>query len=391
VRVCLVTYEYPPRAGGEGTYTRSLAVELSRQGHEVTVVAPATGPVRGDEGVRLMTVEEGRWPLREARFLAGAELAIDRLVDDTKVDLIHVTFDFPTFLLHVRHKGVPCVSTVHHLQVAEAISRLPYTSLWSRIPLLLRGSVLSGLEGRILEQCDRVIAVSEFTAATLRQYLSVDPRSVTVVRNGVDPARFEGGDGDEFRGAFPRVGEKCVLYLGRIHPSKGLEVLIDAFSEVHRVNPDASLAIVGTGDASYMQQLASRTASRGIANSVIFTGKISDDLLPHAYAASTLTALPSFIEGFGLSVLESFASGRPCVATRMGALPELVTDGANGLLVEAGDSRGLGAAMERLLSDPRLASSLGENGRDLVERELNVETMAKKTSEVYENLVRAEA
>ncbi len=393
MHVCLISYEFPPHGGGEASYARALAEAFSREGNEVTLVvpwAPDMARIESDR-VSVLTPETGG-PIREARFLAGAERALDHLVRTRRPDMVHVTFDYPTFFLHVRRTGVPCVATVHHLHLPEAITMAATRrGLAERLPLLLKASIMNSLEGRLLRQCDATLAVSKYTASTVERYLGIDPRSLRVVPNGIDASPFERGDGKAFRRQFPVVRGKAVLYVGRLTRSKGVDLLIDAFAKVKKRVADASLVVVGSGDSGYTRQLVARSALLGISESVVFTGRIPDEVLPHAYAASEMTVLPSYMEGFGLSVLESMASARPSIATRVGGVPEVMVDGETGLLIPPGDAERLAEAMTSLLKDPALAARMGAAGRARAKREFTVERMAEGTLAVYREVMRRKA
>ena len=93
------------------------------------------------------------------------------------------------------------------------------------------------------------------------------------------------------------------------------------------------------------------------------------------------------MEGFGISLLESMAAGRPCVATRVGAIPEIVKHGETGLLVEPANSQELGDAMATLLSDPALSAAMGKEGQATVKREFSLDRMTRDTLQVYRDLV----
>jgi phosphatidyl-myo-inositol dimannoside synthase len=390
MHVCLISYEFPPHGGGEASYTRSLAEAFARGGDEVTLVVPKAPDMARikSERVRVLTTEAGG-PIREARFLAGAERALDHLVRTRKPDIVHVTFDYPTFFLHVRRPGVPCVATVHHLHLPEAMSMAETRrGLAERVPTLLKASIINSLEGMLLRQCDATLAVSRFSASTVERFLAIEPGRLRVVANGIDPSPFERGSGEAFRRRFPAAVGKLVLYVGRLTQSKGVDVLIEGFAKVKKEEPDVSLIIVGSGDSRYRSYLSGRAESLGVSGSVVFTGRIPDELLPHAYAACELTVLPSYMEGFGLSVLESMASARPSVATRVGGVPEVMVDGETGLLVPPGDAERLAEAMGTLLADPALANRMGEAGRDLAKRQFTVEKMAEGTMAVYRESIR---
>lgn len=341
--------------------------------------------------VHVLATEAGG-PIREARFLAGAERALDHLIRTRKPDIVHVTFDYPTFLLHVRRPGIPCVATVHHLHMPEAVSMAETRRrLVDRLPVMLNASIINHLEGRLLRQCDATLTVSKYSAWTVERFLSVEPEMLRVVPNGIDATRFERGDGQVFRRRFPSTGEKTVLYVGRLTQSKGVDVLLEGFSKLKRAVPDATLAIVGSGDLRYGGYLRRLAGSLGVSDSVTFTGRIPDWLLPHAYAACKTTVLPSYMEGFGLSVLESMASAKPSVATRVGGVPEVMVDGETGLLVPPGDAERLAGAMRTLLVDPELADRMGEAGRSVAKSHFTIEKMAEGTSEVYRECIRRRA
>ncbi|HYW83023.1 MAG TPA: glycosyltransferase family 4 protein, partial [Spirochaetia bacterium] len=316
------------------------------------------------------------------------ERIISYLADRGNIDLVHVTFDYPTFFFRLKRRGVPCVATVHHLHLAEALSMLRHeSSPLQKVAQMLKASTLTAFEGRLVRQCMSVIAVSGFTAQTVRQLLSVPPEALRIVRNGIDASEFEGGDPELFREKFPSLGDKTVLYVGRLERSKGLHYLIPAFARVLARVPDATMAVVGRGSDEYLKELRRSARLAGVSDKVIFTGRISQGLLPHAYAASALVALPSLMEGFGISLLESMAASRPCVATRVGAIPEILKHGETGLLVKPADSKDLGDAMTTLLSDTDLCEAMGRNGMEVVKREFSLERMTADTLDVYRGAV----
>jgi len=367
----------------------ALAAGLGRLGHDVVVITPEpTTSGAAERPFRIIPTRPGNALLRELDFLSQAERIISYLADRGNIDLVHVTFDYPTFFFRLKRRGVPCVATVHHLHLAEALSMLRHeSSPLQKVAQMLKASTLTAFEGRLVRQCMSVIAVSGFTAQTVRQLLSVPPEALRIVRNGIDASEFEGGDPELFREKFPSLGDKTVLYVGRLERSKGLHYLIPAFARVLARVPDATMAVVGRGSDEYLKELRRSARLAGVSDKVIFTGRISQGLLPHAYAASALVALPSLMEGFGISLLESMAASRPCVATRVGAIPEILKHGETGLLVKPADSKDLGDAMTTLLSDTDLCEAMGRNGMEVVKREFSLERMTADTLDVYRGAV----
>jgi L-malate glycosyltransferase len=357
-------------------------------GHEVTVLVPhEPGEEPDDRPFRLVPVGEGRPPIRMAGFLREAGRRMATMANDGLIDIAHVTFDYPTFTVGLP-KGIPCVATVHHLHKVEALSLNEYeASLARRAVSRLRGSLLTYLEGRMARQCAHVIAVSEFTASSVRNYLGISQGKITVVRNGIETSQLEKGDPAGFRREYPGVGEDMVLFVGRLERPKGLNYLIPAFARASKVSPRATLVIVGRGKEEYVDELKRLAKQGGVDDKVIFTGRLPQPLLPGAYAASRVLVLPSLMEGFGISLLESMAAGRPCIATRVGAIPELVVDGETGIIVDPADPAELGGAITKILSDRELSSRMGGRGREIVNQDFTLEIMVKKTEEVYRKVL----
>jgi len=169
--------------------------------------------------------------------------------------------------------------------------------------------------------------------------------------------------------------------LTRWHRYKGLDVLIKAFAEIQDRVKEARLLVVGNGDLKPEY----RALSSPIAQKVIFAGNVDDDELPNYYAASDLLVLPSVdrSEGFGLTLLEANATGKPVVASNVGGIPSVVTDGVNGLLVPPCDEKTLAKTVINLLRDEDRLLEIGRNGRRIAEGH-DWKQIAKKTEELYE-------
>ena len=121
--------------------------------------------------------------------------------------------------------------------------------------------------------------------------------------------------------------------------------------------------------------------------STFYTAAELDEVLK----AAAVSVLPSLSEGISNTLLESMAAGVPVVATRVGGTPEAVTDGEQGLLVPPGDSEALAAAISRVLSDPLLATRLGDNGRRRVAEEFSFEAVVRRTEALYRELLAAKS
>ena len=205
------------------------------------------------------------------------------------------------------------------------------------------------------------------TPISLRQYSS----KVVVIPNGVDTARFNPQvSGDSVREKFGLGKSRVVLFVGALtnwHAYKGVDILIRAFKKVCETRSDAKLLIAGEGNLS--NQYYALADELGISSNVIFAGKVEESELPQFYAASDFTVLPSkdSSEGFGLVLMESMATGKAIIGSRVGGVLEVVRDGYNGILVEPNDVDELARAMQFLFQDDRTRLLMGRYGRMFAE------------------------
>jgi glycosyltransferase involved in cell wall biosynthesis len=145
-------------------------------------------------------------------------------------------------------------------------------------------------------------------------------------------------------------------------PSKGVQVLLEAFARVREARPDAQLILIGAGHAE--DRFRSLVKTLGLDQSVRFVAPIPQAQLAAWMRAAVCLVLPSFSEGLGRVVLEAMACGRPAIGTKVGGIPELIQDGVTGYLVPSGDSVALAHCMLRLLQDSALADAMGARGRE---------------------------
>ena len=199
---------------------------------------------------------------------------------------------------------------------------------------------------------------------------------------------YNGLDEEDFSELPPRRSNApTVLFVGGLEPRKGLEYLVTAMANVTREIPDAKLIAVaktgfrGTDDWGKFQKLA---ADLGVARSAEFHESVSQETLLRFYTDCDIVVLPSKTEGWGLSLMEGMACGKAVVASRVGGIPELVRDGIDGILVEAGDVGGLGQAIVSLLSDGDMRARMGRAGRQRV-KDFSWDETAKVVLEAYKD------
>jgi glycosyltransferase involved in cell wall biosynthesis len=347
--VAVVVPYFSPKVGGLERYAERLAREVQAAADldvlVVTTNAAGRRTVRDDVG-GLPVVRLARWvTLSNTPISPLWPFQLRRLLDRHRVDLVSVHSPVPyladvTVAVAGRHR--PVVLTYHSGSLVKGGAR--------EIDTVLRGYERYVLP-RVFARADALVAVSSTSLAARV------PGSRTIP---------PGVDTDVFTPAAVPTGSPTVLYVGRIERSsawKGIGVLLRAFVGIAERLPSARLELVGDGDA--VDGFRRQAAALGIDDRVDFRGVLSGAELVGAYRRASVVALPSLTdaESFGMALVEAMSCGRPVVGSRVGGIPEVVTDGQDGLLVPPDDAASLAAACLRVLTDPGLADRLGRAGR----------------------------
>jgi glycosyltransferase involved in cell wall biosynthesis len=221
---------------------------------------------------------------------------------------------------------------------------------------------------RILQAVHHADEVTTVSAALKEQLVGagVAAAKITVIPNGVDTSIFFRRDREECRRALG-IGHSgpLIVCVSRLSDEKGIDVLLEAFGRLAAEQRAVELALVGNGPLR--AALESRAAALGIADRVRFVGAVPHEQVPVWQGAATVTCLPSLREGYPNAAMEALACGRPMVASRVGALPEMIGEG-RGILVPAGDSIALSGALRQALetrwSEEAIAESVAGAGWD---------------------------
>ena len=216
-------------------------------------------------------------------------------------------------------------------------------------------AIQSRLERWHVRRADRVIATSAYSAGRIAKFYRTADK-IVVVPELIDLEAWD----HALRDAPGEEGPPRILTVAHLYRRKGTDTLLRAFA---KVSTDAVLRVVGTGRES--ERLIRLARDLAISDRVTFLGHLPFSTLVAEYRNATLFALPTEQEGFGIVFLEAMASSLPIVATRVAAVPEVVTDG---LLVDPGDETALAQALESLLGDRQLRERMGSEGRKHVVR-----------------------
>lgn len=306
--------------------------------------------------------ERGRLDLGTTKHLA-------RIIKDGEFDLVQ-SHDFRTrrlASLACGSAGVPHVTSVHGWIANSRKQR-----------------VIRVIDKRLIRRARRIIAVSDRLVRDLVE--SGTPRDrITLCPNAVllddYPAAMPA---DQARGELGLPpSSRCIGVVGRLSPEKRHDLFLEMAADLARSQPDLFFLIVGHGSLQAdLQRLAQRLK---VANRVLFLGHRSD--MHRIYAALNLLVLCSDTEGMPNVVLEAFAYGRPVVATRVGGVPEIVTDTENGLIVPPGELTPLVAAARSILNDAGLATRLGQAGRRTIEEHFDFRRRTATVEALYQSIL----
>jgi len=361
MKVGIVNSFFPPWRGGAETYARNLAEALSHMSHEVTVLC-------ADEPLRPGTSREDEVTVRRHRLIGriyGTPIMPSLVGDlfDVDVDVFHANFPSPyiafTVAMASRLRRIPAVLTWHN-------DLPPVTSLAS-VFIRTHDTVILP---RYIRAYRRVIATS-VTYAKQSRILPTLGELVTVIPNGVDCKRFHPDvKSARIRAQLGVEGEFAMIFVGALtkwHRYKGLDVLLGSMEIALRKREDLRLLVVGDGELR--EEYQKMAAELGISPKILFLGDVPDAELPEYYAASDVAVLPSKdqSEGFGLTILEANATGKPVVASNVGGIPSVVRHGYNGLLVPPNHTSELAEAILFLSENREAAAAMGRNGRKVAE------------------------
>lgn len=258
------------------------------------------------------------------------------------------------------------------------------------------GKVLGAWVGsrQVLEEAGAVVCVGKREAALVTE--RHPGKRVIALPNGVDEEHFAEGDGAAFREEHGIPHDALLLLqVARLDHQKNQLGLIEAMPAVLGRYPTARLAFVGpTTNAAYVEKMRERIAALGLEACVQIIGAVdpASGALRDSYHCADLVLLPSLHEPFGITILESWAAGRPVVAARVGGIPDFVEDGKDGILFDSGSEEGLAQAIFDALAMEKLASGehpLGVAGREKVHRYYTWREVSHQLMTLYEEVIDA--
>ena len=402
LRVALLSYRSKPHCGGQGIYVRYLSRELARLGHYVEVFSgqpypqldppvvltevPSLDLYRDEDPFRtprpgefrdlvdvleVTTMWTAGFPEPLTFSLRAARDLRDRLED---FDVVHDNQSLGYGMLRIKRLGLPVVATIHHPITVDRRHELAAASGWRKLSVR-RWYGFHRMQRRVARRLDHIITVSESSAADLASEFRMDADKLNVIPVGVDTDLFRPSSNG-------RVPGRLVAMASADVPQKGQRTLLLALAELRR-HRDVHLVVVGRPRPGGATERLVREL--GVADVVEFKSGLADGELAELLGSAEVAVVPSLYEGFSLPAIEAMACGTALVASRAGALPEVV--GAAARLVEAGNAKAFADATAALLDDPAAREELGNAGRERVAKLYSWRSVAEATAEVYHRAV----
>ncbi len=235
----------------------------------------------------------------------------------------------------------------------------------------------------ILRLPDAIVVLAKCELVAYREFLP--QQNVVALPNGIDVSAYR----PRLLGTRPRSTPLQLVYVGRLDPHKGLPETLEGLAMARARGVAATLAIAGSGpEEERLKQLAARL---GLSDVVSFIGPMFDGAKRRLFESADLLVLPSHFEGLPYALLEGMAAGLPAIATRVGAIPDVMVHGVHGLFVPVGKPRAIASAIVRLAGNPALLPLMGIASQRRIAQSYSIERLAEGFAGLYRSLCGGDA
>lgn len=388
MRILVTAEGIAQSTGGARVGILGLCRGLARRGHQVTLIATnADGKTVLDVPLGVPTLQEGVevyfYPVQISilgnLFSISMAAALKCHVAQSDIVLIHSIYRFTSTMAayYCRKYNVPYILRPHGTLDPFLVYRRRRFLKWAYINLFERINFKFAAAIQYSCQMEEIVARSFIVTAApsivilegidLKEYATLPPRGI-------------------LRARYPElVNKTLILFLGRFHQKKGLELLIDAFSLVASRYPNVHLVLAGSGDQDYTKHITQRLNDVELAHRSTITGQLDDDEKLAVLADADIFALSSHGENFGLAVVEAMACGLPVLISDKVGIGSDVAEYEAGIVTPC-DPNQIADAMGMMVNDFGLRIMLGRNGKKLVKERFSIDIMAEKMEAEYQAL-----
>jgi len=417
MKICAVSQSFFPYTGGVSYYLLWLGRRCHELGHKLTIIhlRPKDSSIEEEiEAIKVYRVPkekpnprviEGYTRFKELilKVFHGVETSEEKLINKHLYgfnEYVTVNSHFAEMVREVYEKEPFDLLHVHDFQVLLIGSmlkdlKIPKIFTW-HIPITENTpkAWMDFIVTYMKEYDNVVLSTKDYVATAIRYGLPWN--KITCIPPFI---AVEKPKKNEFRRKYGiDQDEKIILCVARIDPLKGQDRLIRALPDIVKVLPKVKCVLIGNGSMTkdvlkasekkiYEQNLKQLVEELHLKDYVIFTGNITRSELMQAYETCDVVVLPSIMEGFGLTITEGMAFGKPVIGSATGGIMTQIWPGVNGYLIEPGNSTQLSEALIMILSNEDLRKSLGAKAKDIYEKDYSLERGVRDNLELYERVL----
>lgn len=365
-----------PTYGGSGIVGSELGKELAARGHTVHFISSAlpTRLTELNERVRFHEVEMMSYPLFEHQpYTLALATKMAKVAETENLDLLHVHYAIPHSISAILAREslkpkryLPVITTLHGTDITLVGADRSY------LPITRYGIV----------QSDGVTAISHYLKEATQEIFQFD--EIEVIPNFICQTDYARHPVAELRSSLAPNGEPLLVHVSNFRPVKRPVDCVEILARVLQKGIKTRLVMVG--DGSERTNVEHRARCLGVYDQCVFVGK-QPNIVDYLSAADVLL-LPSEQESFGLAALEAMACEVPVIASRVGGIPEVVTDGETGFLSEVGDVEKMADDAARLLGDATLRREMGKRARESAVANYRTDIVIPRYIEFYERVLK---
>jgi L-malate glycosyltransferase len=364
-----------PTYGGSGIVGSELGRDLAERGHNVHFISSVlpTRLTELNDRIHFHEVEMMSYPLFEHQpYDLALATKMATVARAEKLDLLHVHYAIPHSISAIlaresikQKRYVPVITTLHGTDITLVGADRSY------LPITRYG----------LQQSDGVTAVSKFLQKATIETFDFD--DVEVIPNFICPCHYKRLPDSPLRDELAPNGEKLLVHVSNFRAVKRPADCVEILAKVNAKGGNARLVMVGDGPER--SAVAYRAEQLDVTEDVIFVGKQAN--IPGYLGVADVFLLPSELESFGLAALEAQACEVPVIATRIGGIPEVISEGETGYLSDVGDVEKMSEDTLRLINEEDTRRAFGERGRELAVQRYGSDKIIPQYISFYESVL----
>ncbi|MBD3230686.1 MAG: glycosyltransferase [Candidatus Lokiarchaeota archaeon] len=366
LKVLLCTYEFPPYSfgGGAGIYAEGIAKELSKKGVTIHIIFSIDHKYE-NEIPRKIRNNIYLYPLKIKKIPGLSyflfNLKAKKFISDLNIEYNLVHFNYSTLF---KVKKVPNFITVHHPYGSLKILLKEFPHLvFSPNFLLEYNPIIEYLDKKSFKRADYIVSVSNFSKNWLVKNYDISSRKIKTIYQGIEIPKYRPDKVQYYIKKYNLKHKRVILFIGRLEIRKGILDLIEALSGL---SPQIDYKCIIIGRGPLKNKIIKRIKSYNIADKFIFIEYLEKKDLDCFYHICDIYVQPTYLEGFGLTIVEAMGASKPVITTNTGAITEIIKNKINGILIEPNQVENLREKIIYCLENSEFRDYLGKNASKTV-------------------------